>query len=310
MIETCKKYIDLFRCILGVRQDSECLKYVTKSLSSKNQHYLYKSVIKLYDTDISFLDATKEEFIGSGYGASSLNTYRYLENKYGDKFFEKIYFKDHQEVSRIQEFDRYLKPYLKERGYEVPDILYKIEGRELCIVYYNYLVLNPFNSKIDAFKFNIVLISDLISIPDNIKKEIGFKNYRDEIMFIRRLNKLVKKGIDKKYIEEKMDILGCLKTVITHFDLNKKNVYKNNTVVDWDRFGKTNYGYDIAVNIAFNYPFCTRKGIIDYEYIKETVELYYGEKEDILIQAIIFLVFVFMIDSEYENFVDFNSMIK
>ena len=72
-MNTLKNYVRFLWSVFARKGDRYSLKYVTKSLASKNQHLLYEFVIICYDYKVIFEKGVEKKFKGRGWGTSSLN---------------------------------------------------------------------------------------------------------------------------------------------------------------------------------------------------------------------------------------------
>lgn len=198
----------------------------------------------------------ESSFIGEGRGEDNLNTYRKLKID-GTWYFEKVFFNYAKDLESVEWFlthvyDKY------EFAFTVPKIRKKYTGALLTIVYFELFDLRPLSDeeleqhkiKLTAELYQVTVTNDFnaksLNTPDFLKTYMGKfyveKKYKDFIEEAKRI--LVKKDIDTA----KLDRLASeSRPVLAHGSIHRKNIFKNNIVVDWDFFGLYPIGTDIPM---------------------------------------------------------------
>ena len=286
---------------------------ISKVLAGRNLHILYEYVIdafdgsKLFDTN----EILRVEFIGSGKGLFSLNTYRKITNNNQEILFEKIFLKGSIDFKKSEHFYNYYFDDLTSKGLKIPERKKVVSGSKLIVVHFEFFNLIPievdhyFNAALsvcNVLNKNYIYTQVpkfLTDFPSNIFHNFREISYHDTLM--KFLNFTNISNISYKLI---FDSLKKLPKVTTHADLNKINIYKNNIVIDWDKFGIYPFGYDLGLVLCLNLKYT---GHCRLEYILENEENYLEEenKLGILFYYLIFS-FYFKIHLIHEKVFDKN----
>lgn len=229
-------------------------KYELQKLSGfialARDHNYYNAILEGFITNWTTKRIEEQKFVGEGYGRSSLNAYRYIRTKQKD-YFEKVYFTNHPDLEKILWFQKQIYPLLKNQ-ITVPAVEKIYRGDLLTVVYFDYLKLTK-PQHIDEHKlveFTRVLFQlsqeiKLQSIQETQLKNINnYENHHQYSRFIGAAkNYLEKENINPKQFEQ---TAITSKRLLTHGDLQKSNVYKDNILLDWDSFGLYPMGLDPA----------------------------------------------------------------
>jgi thiamine kinase-like enzyme len=228
------------------------VKRITNYAGSVGNHKYYEGLLKAFVPNWQ-VDVKEAKFIGKGFGESGLNTYRMVS--VGNKaYFEKVYFNSHNSLQAVQWFQKHIYKLIKEQ-INVPLIQKTYEGEAFTIVYYSYLKHTKLEeeakeSSLIQFSKDLYRISDKnesyltqLEPPDVIKDFRNHSAYRKRKRFYSADTKLAKQGID---IESAEELIARSKRVLTHGDINKKNSFKNDVLIDWDSFGFSPIGLDPA----------------------------------------------------------------
>src|SRR5690554_161271 len=109
-------YLGFF--LFGNKLSRKNLKLLTAHLGLNGWHRLYERVIQEYDEELHFpehLWNSGKSFIGRGYGANTLNTYRKVLLE-GEPAFEKVYFKKYPDYKKCKYFYAHIRNTLEEKG--------------------------------------------------------------------------------------------------------------------------------------------------------------------------------------------------
>ena len=234
-------------------RDKETLKYVIKSVASRKNHFLYEFILNIYDRSLKFQQAKVKRFEGNGYGKDSLDTYRVIETS-NNKYFEKIYFNDSSDMKKVRVLKNLIFPVLyKENDLKVPSIKLEYQGKYLTSIYYDYLLLEPL--KISRYLEACIEILPKINkeytlFGDFIKlKQFSYKNdYFFKRVLCRRNSLEVKASNVLDVLLKKFDkYTKNTPLVLSHGDINIRNIFENKTVLDFDNFGFYPVGYDYGM---------------------------------------------------------------
>lgn len=245
--EKVKKYI---HNVVTHKKETELIK-ITKRIRQKNNHSYYNAILKKMVPKWN-IHPENPIFIGdNGRGSGSLNTYRMIDIK-GKTFFEKIYFKSHQNIENIRHFQEVVYP-LIEKEIAAPQIKYFYEGPLLVITYSEYMELVPYPpSEIESHV--IQLSKELYKISANYKINTKLetlpstvrdykKNARPIKNFKLARAKLNQSGIDTQLLEKRVQ---QSKRVLTHGSIHNRNVLQGRILIDWDKLGYYPLGFEQA----------------------------------------------------------------
>lgn len=224
------------------------LKEICEFLARTNRHFIYELFLSRLDNKLKFLPARKNKsFFTSGMGKGNLNVYRKIIYN-NETLFEKIFFKDHKDFYNVNWFYNNQYHIISGLGLKVPNIKKKIEGENLCIIYFEFLKLGNLKNYIGAFHVSNLLYRNrqlFVSSHNQLVEDYIFR--RGEERFI---NHLMEAGINlDRYKIFKEKILYGMPTYFQHADLTT-NCYESDLVLDWDRSGYYPFGVDYGFIIA------------------------------------------------------------
>lgn len=219
--------------------------------ANKDQNF-YNELLRLFIPNWR-IRIKQSQFIGSGKGIASLNTYRKVDTL-KKTFFEKVYFTSAIELTTIKWLsDNEIYKHLKKDGINIPELQDVYRGNILTIVYFNFMQLIPV--KENSLKEMIILTKLLYrsSLDPNIIKIIesapkSLKDVRNHFQYKKHIVQ-AKEHLNRNNINSS-DIEGVLQNsilVFSHGDIQKSNIYMNNSLIDWDSFGIYPLGLDIAL---------------------------------------------------------------
>lgn len=229
------------------------LKILSSFLGRVNNQKYYNKLLSTYvpTWDITIL---KGYFVGFGMGGASLDTFRKVITE-SHTLFEKVYFTNHKDFKTIKWFQNYIYPLLQEY-ITVPIIDLFFEGELVTVTYaqfYDLIEETEENQEKKSIYFNKVLYEvsknklqfiNYESAPGNVSDFTSHFEYTRGIDFAKKELNTV--GIK---VDGFIDAAIRSKSIITHGDIQTTNIYKNNTLIDWDSFGI----YPLGMDPAFTY---------------------------------------------------------
>lgn len=230
------------------------LKKVTDALGSAGHQKIYNDLLQQFVPEWP-KTIQKSEFIGSGIGRNSLNTYRKVTLEDGI-YFEKIFFTSDPGLQSLTWFYHTLYEPLK--GHiKIPKLKMQYRGEILTIVYYEFLKLSPLpkarrekelvNFSKYLYKTSIKLDIKDLKIPDFLKNFAGNHNvYKKNRPMVK--TKLAENNWPISVIEER---IKTAKHVLTHGDINHRNAFCDKVLIDWDDFGIYPIGFDPALTYYY-----------------------------------------------------------
>ena len=116
------------------------LNKVCKTIKASKNHKFYNSLLKRF-VPLWSVEISEASFhLGGGGGESSLNCFRRV--KINDSiYFEKVYFKDNEDLKKVKWFHQNVAQFLNSYGVVVPPLCFMDEGKAFVIVYFEYLNL-------------------------------------------------------------------------------------------------------------------------------------------------------------------------
>jgi len=209
-------------------------------------HEYYNNLLKEDIPDWN-LHIERAKFIGKGIGASSLDTFRkvYIDGK---PFFEKVYFNSFPELENILWFqEHYYQELIKQiRTSKIEKV---IKGNIMSVVYFEFLDLKPVTcEELEGSLIEISKVLYNLPLKENSEKfsilSIDFRKHFEYKRNIKTIKEdFIKLGISFEYFERRADSSSC---VFTHGDIQKTNVFKEMTLIDWDSFGFFPVGFEQA----------------------------------------------------------------
>jgi hypothetical protein len=286
-----------------VRQNAN---FIVSVISKAKSNYIYEKFLIYCDPEISFpLKRIKASFYGSGFGNHSLNTFRKIWLLDNEVLFEKIYLNYSTSLNNTLLIDNvFNKDKFDNQLFVVPKIKRKVKGQFFTIIYFEFLELREYPNRIELFKFNNLVISRInkLSISNAFENQIKILDFDSERMIKRRIDLINK--IDLKYgiiLKKILTIVGKRELVLSHGDLNHKNVF-NNVVIDWDRLSYAPFGYDFGLNLAFNKLTSIHQGF-NFSFVEKLVDKIYFNLNANQKLNIIFFGMFFSIDG-YNSYSD------
>lgn len=215
------------------------LSRLSYAIAFSGDHKYYNALLKEFVPNWPVEKIFKTNFVGEGYGCSSLNAYRSVQ--IGSKrYFEKVYFRAHTDLQKLQWLQDHAGEVLKEKIH-FPRIQKVYSGELLSIVYFDFLTLSQEQStpKENLVKITLQLYEwSKASKLAQIKAPDFIRDYTKHHQYARyraaALNELKGKGMSVKRFEQEAEMAEY---VLTHGDIQKTNIYDNNTILDWDSFG-------------------------------------------------------------------------
>lgn len=231
------------------------IKRICEQLRSTDNHEGYNQLLKEFVPQWNAA-LNKAKFIGHGIGKDGFNTYRKVEID-GEVLFEKILisFKPHI-VDKALWLQNSFLGQVDKHYIHSPALKKYFKGEVITIMYYDYVDLPKIPST-KALEQAVEMAEYLYKLSFE-KPPSAFKTipgYLYELQYIRRyrtrINRVRATLNDKNIDFEKIE--GSLqkgRLVYTHLDIKGKNMFKKNTLIDWDEFGIFPAGMEQA-NIYF-----------------------------------------------------------
>lgn len=235
------------------------LKRLTDNIRIANNHRLYNRLLKRYVPKWDS-NPTTARFMGNGVGEYSFNTFRKVYFK--DKcYFEKVYFNNTYDLSRIEWFYKHINPLLKD-SINVAKLYRIIKGDLITIVYFEFAELIPLSrATLNSVSFDIS--KTLIEISGaNYVKEIRetapsyLKDYKLHAYYkgnITLATKMIKELSNNRLTPRLIEqVINLQPLVLTHGDIQETNLFANNYLIDWDSFGFFPLGLETAYILCKN----------------------------------------------------------
>lgn len=223
------------------------LRILSSYIRQIEDHEYYNSLIKTFIPQWN-IKAIESKFIARGRGESSLNLFRKITVK-DQVLFEKIYLTDHHDYKVNLIIHNYCKDILRKNGVIIPEIKMKYEGPILSAIYFEFIDANTIENQA---KMN----STLINISKNIQEcttdiEMTLSQDQNDILSTSNNNAYLRRYAKEKKMQSadievlKRKILNS-KRSFSHGDLHRRNLLKQNIVIDWDEAGFYPIGFEPA----------------------------------------------------------------
>ena len=272
-----------------VKSDTRLVKRLSHVLAALDDHESYQRLLRLHDPELAPLDSREtvldRQFIGEGYGRGVLNVYRrMILSERGRSAavtrFEKIYFCDAEEYTRIRAFRDWFP---SAAGNAAPPIVALSEGQRLAAVYWDYL--SPSDSSVDFnAEHGLALALDLC-LQVNGSIQLSSNDPSVDVALTASGNRLLRRfpearGLIERHLEARQGPPGRpesdvvdewhavaghingyekriseLPLVASHGDINPRNILLVNgrpCLIDWDYWGFLPPGYDLARIIRYS----------------------------------------------------------
>lgn len=243
---------------VAIKEDE--LRRFTFFLRRANHHNLYNQVLHKFVSQVDF-DFDYTEFTGAGNGATTLQVYRKMVVD-NDALFEKVYFNSSLDIYRVKWFYGNIYSLMGAiSNLRAPNLFKCIEGELITVVYFQFVDLVVLNQKEhDTTIFNLSRQLYELSQTSDVKSKIEqapsfMKDYTAHFEYIRKIDKAREKVVELlgehyplKNIERRINNSPI---VLTHGDIHKGNVFKNNYLIDWDSFAIYPIGLEVAYILLF-----------------------------------------------------------
>jgi len=252
-----KYYLSFILLVLfNIRPKKEYVQRMGKALSMREFNWIYEVFINLLEQDLLYYRQNNKistEFLNEGNGKGTIQSYRKIKGE-NILLFEKIYFKDRFEWKKTIEFYDNIYSEAINSNIVIPKLLQVSKGEDLVVAYSEYLFLEPIERS-EYFGKAIEMAARIANIPCSYNKTSfpEFSDYDQDVnfnLFKKRLLSSLSLNSDDKMIELIKRIDQYIKhntvRILSHGDLCN-NLFKNNTLIDWDRCGYYPVGYDFAM---------------------------------------------------------------
>jgi hypothetical protein len=230
-------------------------------LKQANYHKQYNLFLKSFFKDFT-LPITSAQFYGNGFSTSSLKSFRKVVSG-KETYFEKIYFNSYPDIERLLFFDQNILPFLT-NTFKIPEIKQKFTGDYITGVYFPFILLKTLSKENFEAKF-IGVTSKLLEVSlenESILKSIHYPevllNFEEHFIFSKNKKAIIAQFSAEQY-NDIIQKVAASRRIITHGDVFERNVFADNTVLDWDTFGL----YPIGFDVAFIYYRLLHLGLID-----------------------------------------------
>lgn len=247
-------YSDIYKQLKGkprVIQEYE-LRRISNTLKAIDDHKFYTALLRRFVPALENVKIEGIKVIEGGSGKGSFNSYRKV-NLEGKVCFEKVFFVSSVEFATQDWFHKNIHPKIPLELIKSPALFKIYKADIIAIAYFDFYNLQPIRynhivpTAIEMVRILYAvsrqeLISDIIlSAPHNIKDYKKFRNFDDRLCQTKK--QMATCNIDFVKFQEAAD---KSKNIITHGDIIEHNIYRDNTVLDWDFFGLFPLGYEAA----------------------------------------------------------------
>jgi len=237
----------------------EYIQRIGKALSIREYNWIYEVFINYLEKDLLTYKSNSEistKFLNKGKGSGTIRSYRKVEGK-NISLFEKIYFRDQPEWKKTIDFYNKIFQDAYNLNIVAPNLVYINKGSYLVVTYTEFFDLEPIERN-QYLEKAVEMATRIMNIPyqynSNDFSEI--LDYNSDInfkLFKRRLLSCFKNDNNDQMIELIYSVDQYIKEYIErrlcHGDLSLNNLFKNNILIDWDRFGYYPIGYEFAMII-------------------------------------------------------------
>ena len=238
------------------------LKRFSKVYSLTENIDLYDTVLKILIPNLeqqTFIE--KSSFFGTGKGTNTLNAYRKVHSS-GQIFFEKIYRTKSSDLNIMMWFYDKIRPQLNQNIIQMPPIKRIVKSKVITAVYFDFINLNTLSKPsmlLQAFSVSKHLMSISTSGPKrialvSITKEDDNSVLNFENIYIKTARTYVEREFgDTSIFEQVLTNIFSYDFFLGHGDLNSKNIFGENYIIDWDSCGLYPIGFDVgkAINWLF-----------------------------------------------------------
>lgn len=252
-IWTLKYYLSfILLFVFKVTPKREIVRRITKSLSKRENMWLYEIIINSADKKIkiySYREFSNAEYITHGSGKSILNSYRILISK-NEKLFEKIYFKNDVVWEKMNYFYKHVYPQLIDNEVKVPRLKRVIKGTYFIVTYSDYFDLRAI--KEEHYFEDAIDMAIRISNIDFKKNNNSLFSYNTDPLFKKIkgkfLNSLTNQLPDSIKLFENVNlyIAKHVEKRLCHGDITITNLFQGNILIDWDGYGFYPLSYEFG----------------------------------------------------------------
>jgi len=242
----------------SLKDDNWCwnrLKKYSSYAKFHNDQAFYETAIATVCGVDNHLQINNSEFVGSGWGRYTLDSYRKLEHESGKAVFEKVYKNDSKDLLKLKFF--YEQAYSTISQYfKVPSVKLS-EGEIGTVAYFNWLNgFEPIEKKkllncYSKFRKGALKIQPKLTNYDNMVWDYWSTPFHQNCM------KKSKDWLSKHTTIKKNELLleklntyfitsPVVERVFTHGDLHPNNIGKGGMLIDFDRCGMYPVGYELA----------------------------------------------------------------
>ncbi len=240
----------------GFVGDFSEMKQLAEKHALRNDHAAYELALMRFDSGVSFDESCElREFVGSGKGRYTLNSYRKLACSSG-LLFEKIYAADSLDWRKCRYFYEQVVPKLGGEYVRVPALRCSQGGNRLVVARLEFVEFTP----IDQLSY----IDEVVSITSRLASlGVSGANVPTELLdlslhfgfercFQKTLGVVLRAGGNVDLLKIMRDRCEALPRFVGHGDLSRPNMGGGALVLDWDNFGFYPPGFDLALALVLS----------------------------------------------------------
>ena len=233
------------------RQGFAHIKTYADRCARQMDHEAYERVLSAYDAALSFRrGALESDFVGSGKGRYTLNSYRKIVLQ-DSVLFEKIYLRDSVDWRKCNFFYKHVLSALSGDELSVPRLLDVVSGERLVVSRFEFVDFRAIDES-DYIDRLVSVTRRLASFEYDSTLVLGeFKSLELHFGFERCLRKtqavLEQIGEKNSVLLKMKERCEAMPRFVGHGDLSLPNMGVGSIVLDWDNFGFYPPGFDLAL---------------------------------------------------------------
>lgn len=234
--------------------DWSALKKYSQAAKYYEDHVFYSMAVANVCRIVSPIDIKKADFVGSGFGQNTLDSYRKVQLRGSGVYFEKVYKNSSDDFQKIKIFVEFVFPQLAKQ-FRIPKARF-FEGERGSIVLFDWLErIVPVDKKnIMRFYADFRMAALAVDVPREAMTDV-FCDFTREPMFqggCKSSRSWLKAHSSSEAVDllqsgiEYFKRLPVSERVFTHGDLIPANAARDGVVIDFDKCGFYPAGYELA----------------------------------------------------------------
>lgn len=234
------------------RQGFAHIKTYADRCARQMDHEAYERVLSAYDAALSFRPgALESDFVGSGKGRYTLNSYRKIVLQ-DSVLFEKIYLRDSVDWRKCSFFYKHVLPGLHGDELSVPRLLDVVSGERLVVSRFDFVEflaiderdyidrLVSITQRLASFEYSSALVPEEF---ESLDLHFGFERC------LRKTQVVLEQQTGEKnsVLFQMKGRCEAMPRFVGHGDLSLPNMGVGSIVLDWDNFGFYPPGFDLAL---------------------------------------------------------------